>query len=382
MPILCGKQLGGQLGCILPAGHEGAHNIGPALRRRVAKPVVKPLAPRHQSTSPPLGAVAPICVGDTVELELVEDEAPNEAFWAPARTTAVDSQGAFSAKIFAPGSVWHGWIEKGYLPEAEGVEWRRTAPRVLPFNEVPARSHTTLLGRVQAAARRQQARVTGNVARPVVAPQSKAVKKPRLGKLQGRLLVKLRLNVAGPEVLAIVTPREVPRPWAAAEDASLGEVLRGLVHGTSNIMRADLWQEATLQLASATGMPARSVEAVQQRYFGLKKTQRLIDAVVVVAAGRVTLALKPRTALPVLPQRRHAGSAAQQVHQLRSELGASKRALSQAQAEIKELRANVEVDYDAITLTLILTRSLTLTRVQAVTRTPIPTYPAAARREC
>lgn len=344
MPVLCGKQIGGQLGCILPGGHEGAHNIGPALRRRVAKPVVKPLAPRQSSsTSPPLGRIAPVCVGDTVELELVEDEAPNEAFWAPARATAVDSQGAFSAKIFAPGSVWHGWIEKGYLPVAEGVEWRRTAPRVLPFNQgTPARSPTTLLGRVQAAARRQQARVTGNVARSVVAPQIKAVKKPRLGKLQGRLLVKLRLNVAGPEVLAIVRPREAPRPWAAAEDASLGKVLRGLVHGTSNVMGAGLWQEATLQLASATGMPARSVYAVQQRYLGLKKTQRLIDSVVVVAAGRVTLALKPRAGVPVLPQRRHAGSAAQQVHQLRSELDASKRALSQAQTEIKELRANVE----------------------------------------
>ena len=377
MAILCGKQIGGQLGCILPAGHEGAHNIGPALRRRVAKPVVKPLVPRQSSSTSP-----PVCVGDTVELELIEDEAPNEAFWAPARTTAVDSQGAFSAKIFAPGSVWHGWIEKGYLPEAEGVEWRRTAPRVLPFNKVPARSHTTLLGRVQAAARRQQARVTGNVARPVVAPQSKAVKKPRLGKLQGRLLVKLRLNVAGPEVLAIVTPREVPRPWAAAEDASLGEVLRGLVHGTSNIMRADLWQEATLQLASATGMPARSVEAVQQRYFGLKKTQRLIDAVVVVAAGRVTLALKPRAALPVLPQRRHAGSAAQQVHQLRSELGASKRALSQAQAEIKELRANVEVDYDANPYPNPHQIPNPDTNSNRNPNPTIPTYPAAARREC
>ena len=252
---------------------------------------------------------------------------------------------------------------------------------MLDFNQgTPARSHTTLLGRVQAAARRQQARVTGNVARPVAAPQSKAVKRPRLSKLQGRLLVKLRLNVAGPEVLAIVTPREVPRPWAAAEDASLGEVLRGLAHGTSNVMRADLWQEATLQLASTTGMPARSVYAVQQRYLGLKKTQRLVDAVVVVAPGRVTLAVKPRASLPVLvPQRRHAGSAAQQVHQLRSELGASKRALSQAQAEIMELRANVEVDYDANPNPHQIPNPNTNSNCN--TRTLTPTYPAAARRE-
>ena len=332
MPVLCGQRIGGQLGCILPGSHEGSHNIGPVLRRRVplTKPVMKPS--RLDDPPPPLGPVAPACVGDTVELELVEDEAPTEAFWAPARITSVDSQGAFSAKIYAPGSVWHGWVEKGYLPEAEDVEWRKVAPCVLC---------STLLGRVQAAARRQQARVTGSVTRPVAAPMRKAVKKPKLSKLHDRLLVKLRLHVAGSEVLATVSPREVPRPWTESEDASLVEVLRGLAQrGTSNIMHTTVWQEATSQLASGTGMPARSVYAVHQRYLGLKKAQQLVDATVSVTAGRVNLALKPRAGLPVLPHRRH--SAAQQVHQLRLELDASKRALGQAQTDIKELRANVE----------------------------------------
>ena len=344
MSVLCGQRIGGQLGCILPGGHEGSHDIGPVLRRRVViKPVVKLLAPRPLGPDyppPPLGPVAPVRVGDTVELELVEDEALNEAFWAPARITSIGLQGAFSAKIYAPGSVWHAWTEKGYLPKAEGVEWRRAAPRVLRFTHGTDLS-STLLRRVQAAARRQQARVTGSVTRPVAAPLRKAVKKPKLSKLHGRLLVKLRLHVAGSGVLATVSPREVPRPWTAAEDASLVQVLRGLAQrGTGNIMHTNVWQEAVLQLASVTGMPARSVYAVQQRYLGLKKAQQLVHATVSVSSGRVALALKPRAGLPVLPQRRH--SAAQQVHQLRSELNTSKRALSQAQTDIKELRANVE----------------------------------------
>ena len=181
----------------MPGGHEGSHDIGPVLRRRVViKPVVKLLAPRPLGPDyppPPLGPVAPVRVGDTVELELVEDEALNEAFWAPARITSIDLQGAFSAKIYAPGSVWHAWIEKGYLPKAEGVEWRRAAPRVLRFTHGTDLS-STLLGRVQAAARRQQARVTGSVTRPVAAPMRKAVKKPKLSKLHDRLLVKLRFG--------------------------------------------------------------------------------------------------------------------------------------------------------------------------------------------
>ena len=352
MHLLCSQRIGGQLGCILPGGHEGSHDIGPVLRRRVPviKPVVKPLAPRPDPP-PPLGPVAPVRVGDTVELELVEDEAPNEAFWAPARVTSIDStQGAFSAKIYAPGSVWHAWIEKGYNPKAEGVEWRRAAPRVLGFTHG---TDSFLLERVQAAARRQRARVTGSV----YAPMRKTVKKPKLSKLHGRLLVKLRLRVAGSEVLATISPREVPRSWTAAEDGSLKEVLRGLAQrGASNIMYTTVWQEATLQLASATGMPKRSVYAVQQRYLGLRKAQQLVYATVSVTAGRVALALKPRVGLPVLPQRRHTG--AHLLRALRSELDASKRALSRAQTDMKELRANVErlraenarLDADNVTL--------------------------------
>ena len=175
--------------------------------------------------------------------------------------------------------------------------------------------------------------------------------------IRSPMVVKLRLRVAGSEVLATVSPREVPRPWTAAEDGSLKEVLRGLAQrGASNIMYTTVWQEATLQLASATGMPKRSVYAVQQRYLGLRKAQQLVYATVSVTAGRVALALKPRVGLPVLPQRRHTG--AHLLRALRSELDASKRALSRAQTDMKELRANVErlraenarLDADNVTL--------------------------------
>lgn len=49
---LCGQKIGGQLGCMLPAGHEGPHDIGGGLRRRV--PVVKPVeTPAPQPAAPP-----------------------------------------------------------------------------------------------------------------------------------------------------------------------------------------------------------------------------------------------------------------------------------------------------------------------------------------
>ena len=112
----------GQLGCILPGEHAGAHDIGQVLRRRRV-PVIKPAAvikpavePPRRPFSPPLPrSVTLLRVGDTVELELVEDEAPDEAFWAPARVSSVSSLGAFAAKIYAPGSAWHAWVEKDYL---------------------------------------------------------------------------------------------------------------------------------------------------------------------------------------------------------------------------------------------------------------------------
>lgn len=292
----------------------------------------------------------PIRVGDTVELELVEDEAPDETFWAPARVASVDSRSAFAAKIHAPGSAWHAWVEAGYLFEAEGVEWRRVAPRVLHFTHDldPRHAHSGMLarsstlGRVQASARRQRSRATESTTRPPEAkPLLKVVKQPMLSKHQGRV-VKLRLHVAGSRVRATVSPRRVPRSWTAAEDASLVKVLRDLVQRRMGSGEpSNLWLEAITQLASGTGMPERSVNAVAQRWAIIRaRTQQLVHAAVSVTAGRVALTLQPCVSLPVLPQSKY--SVAQEVRQLRSELNTSKSALGQAQTDLESARAQIE----------------------------------------
>ena len=96
---LCGQILGGQLGCLLPGGHEGPHDIGG--RRRAVVPVIKPVetppprpaAPPSPKKSKPVPPATKPRPGPVAAGELAWAKIKGFPWW-PARVEAVRSSTA------------------------------------------------------------------------------------------------------------------------------------------------------------------------------------------------------------------------------------------------------------------------------------------------